>query len=139
MSYASDASGSQNGSGLERLDDLPKGAWIAIMVVAFVLAWPIGLLVLGYLLWSGKMQSWRSDYRCSKRSRRRHGRRSRPTGNSAFDGYRSETLKRLEEEQEAFEAFLAQLRQAKDQKEFDEFMAMRTRGDEGSGPSPTSV
>ena len=58
MSYASDASDSQNGFGLERLDDLPKGAWIAIMVVAFILAWPIGLLVLGYLLWSGKMQSW---------------------------------------------------------------------------------
>ncbi len=138
MSYASDASDSQSGFGLERLDDLSKGAWIAILVVAFILAWPIGLLILGYLLWSGKMQSWRSEYRCGRRSRRRHGRRSRPTGNTAFDGYRRETLKRLEEEQEAFEEFLAQLRQAKDQKEFDEFMAQRAQKDEGSGPSPAA-
>ena len=84
------------------------------------------------------MQSWRSEYRCSRRSRRRHGRRSRPTGNTAFDGYRRETLKRLEEEQEAFEEFLAQLRQAKDQKEFDDFMAQRARTDEGPSPSPAA-
>jgi hypothetical protein len=47
------------------------------------------------------------------------------TGNTAFDGYREETLRRLEEERDAFLAFLDQLRAAKDQAEFDQFMASR--------------
>lgn len=46
----------------------------------------------------------------------------RPSGNEAFDAYRTDTLKRLEEEQEQFESFLARLRQAKDKSEFDAFM-----------------
>ena len=46
----------------------------------------------------------------------------RPSGNAAFDAYRADTLKRLEEEQEQFEGFLARLRQAKDKAEFDAFM-----------------
>lgn len=121
MSYASDTTRPSDRFGLERLDDLPKGAWIAIMVVTFIVAWPIGLAVLGYLLWSGKMQSWKHSYRCG----RRHHRRGRSTGNSAFDEYRSETLKRLEEEQQAFEQFVEQLRRAKDKEEFDRFMAGR--------------
>ena len=47
------------------------------------------------------------------------------TGNRAFDEYRSETLKRLEEEQREFKDFLARLRFAKDRAEFDQFMAER--------------
>jgi len=130
MSYASDAS-SQNSGFIperfgERLDDLSKGSWIAIMVVAFVLFWPVGLLVLGYLLWSGKMQSWKHENRCGRRRHRRH--RARATGNTAFDSYRNETLKRLEDEQNEFEAFLDQLRRAKDQEQFDQFMAERASG-----------
>lgn len=46
----------------------------------------------------------------------------RPTGNSAFDAYKADTLRRLEEEQDRFEAFLKRLREAKDQAEFDQFM-----------------
>ncbi len=46
----------------------------------------------------------------------------RPTGNSAFDAYKADTLRRLEEEQDRFEAFLERLRDAKDQAEFDQFM-----------------
>jgi len=44
------------------------------------------------------------------------------SGNSAFDSYKAETLRRLEDEQEAFEAFLQRLREAKDKSEFDSFM-----------------
>jgi len=51
----------------------------------------------------------------------------RPTGNSAFDSYKSDTLKRLEQEQEEFEQFLARLREAKDKSEFDQFMDERAR------------
>jgi len=49
------------------------------------------------------------------------------SGNRAFDEYRSETLKRLEEEQREFKDFLARLRFAKDRAEFDQFMADRRR------------
>lgn len=130
MSYASDASNARQSFGLERLDDLSPGAWIAIMVISFIIFWPIGLGILGYLLWSGKMQSWKRARHCGRR-RSAYRRHSRPTGNSAFDDYRTETLKRLEEEQEAFHEFVEQLRRAKDKEEFDRFMASRTAAPEG--------
>ena len=47
------------------------------------------------------------------------------SGNRAFDEYREETLKRLEEEQTEFKSFLDRLRHAKDKSEFDQFMAER--------------
>jgi hypothetical protein len=50
------------------------------------------------------------------------------SGNRAFDDYRSETLKRLEEEQREFKDFLARLRFARDRSEFDQFMAARRGG-----------
>lgn len=49
----------------------------------------------------------------------------RSTGNHAFDEYREETLRRLEDEQSEFSHFLARLRMAKDRAEFDEFMDSR--------------
>ena len=49
------------------------------------------------------------------------------SGNRAFDDYRAETLRRLEEEQREFKDFLARLRFAKDRAEFDQFMAERRR------------
>ena len=52
---------------------------------------------------------------------------SSPSGNRAFDEYRAETLKRLEDEQREFKDFLARLRFAKDRAEFDQFMAERSR------------
>ncbi len=42
-------------------------------------------------------------------------RRHRSSGNTAFDSYRDETLKRLEDEQKEFHAFVERLRRAKDQ------------------------
>jgi hypothetical protein len=47
------------------------------------------------------------------------------SGNRAFDEYRTETLRRLEEEQREFREFLDRLRFAKDKTEFDQFMAER--------------
>ena len=50
------------------------------------------------------------------------------SGNRAFDEYRSDTLRRLEDEQKEFREFLDRLRHAKDKEEFDAFMAQhRTR------------
>ena len=57
------------------------------------------------------------------------------SGNRAFDDYRAETLRRLEEEQREFRDFLERLRMAKDKAEFDQFMADR-RGRNGAPPAP---
>ncbi len=51
--------------------------------------------------------------------------RAASSGNSAFDDYRAETLKRLEDEQREFKDFLERLRFAKDRAEFDQFMTGR--------------
>ena len=47
------------------------------------------------------------------------------SGNAAFDQYRDETLRRLEEEQQAFGDFMERLKRARDQVEFERFMAER--------------
>jgi hypothetical protein len=108
------------------LDDKGKGAWIAAMVLGFILFWPIGLALLAYMIWSKRMFS----KSCS--GNRRHSARSaayamKSSGNSAFDAYKGETLRRLEEEQRSFEEFLERLRVAKDKAEFDQFMDERSR------------
>ena len=41
-----------------QLDDFGKPAWIALTVVSFILFWPLGLLVLGFLIGSGRMACW---------------------------------------------------------------------------------
>jgi hypothetical protein len=50
------------------------------------------------------------------------------SGNLTFDEYRTETLRRLEQEQRDFQDFLGRLRMAKDKAEFDQFMAERRSG-----------
>lgn len=126
-----------------KMDHYGKPAWIVAMVLGFIVFWPIGLMILAYLIWSGRMGFWRD---CARRGRwyytepdkSREKRHAGPTsGNHAFDEYREETLRRMEEEQEAFKAFLERLRQAKDKTEFDQFMADRgaDRGRrQGMGP-----
>jgi hypothetical protein len=104
------------------LDARGKGAWIAAMVLGFILFWPIGLALLAYMIWSKRM----FNGSCNKsRPMTRH--KFRSSGNTAFDAYKADTLRRLEEEQEAFEAFLQRLRDAKDKSEFDQFMDDRAR------------
>ena len=116
-----------------KLDDYGKPAWIGVMVLGFIVFWPVGLAILAYLIWSGRMGCWgkRGPGRWHgaqngnhTRSWSRNGKHA-SSGNSAFDEYREETLRRLEEEQEEFFAFLERLRQAKDKAEFDQFMAER--------------
>ena len=136
-----------------RLDDYGKGAWIAVMVLGFVLFWPIGLAILAYLIWSGRMScgshsgrygAWRGSSEWRSRFKGDFDKaRSRvedefkafnakySSGNEAFDEYRAETLKRLEEEEREFRAFLDKLRQAKDKSEFEQFM-----NDRRNRPSP---
>ncbi|WP_171174211.1 DUF2852 domain-containing protein [Ruegeria sp. HKCCD8929] len=106
------------------LDQKGKGAWIAAMVLGFVFFWPIGLALLAYMIWSKRMFS-----KSCRRSKtwRSHATAMTPSGNSAFDAYKADTLARLEREQHDFEAFLERLREAKDKAEFDQFMDERAR------------
>lgn len=117
-----------------KIDEMGKGAWIALMVLSFIVFWPIGLALLFFMIWSGRMEcgSFRSRWRQKMRSRRWS-----TSGNVAFDEYRDETLKRLEEEQEEFADFLHRLRHAKDRSEFEQFMAERGRP-RSNGPSAVS-
>ena len=115
------------------LDEYGKPAWITAMILSFVLWWPICLGVLAYLIWSGRMgcgnrTQWK-DYLTTEARRFGGGMSAfRSTGNRAFDEYREETLKRLEEEANEFQSFLQRLRHAKDKAEFDQFMAERSHG-----------
>jgi hypothetical protein len=58
------------------------------------------------------------------------------SGNRAFDEYRTDTLRRLEEEQREFRDFLDRLRFAKDKTEFDQFMAERRNRPDTSSQQP---
>jgi hypothetical protein len=125
-----------------KLDDLGNPAWIALTVVSFVVWWPLGLVVLGYLVGSGRMARWVG---CGgRRWQQRNpgnpggwwGRRSASSGNWAFDEYRAETLRHLEDEQREFKEFLDRLRHAKDKAEFDQFVADRARRPQGPPTQP---
>ena len=113
---------------------------IALIVLGFIIWWPVGLALLFFSLGSRKMGCWDQGRFENKMERmqykmeRMRGRMERrgfgfngfgppSSGNRAFDEYRVETLKRLEEEQHEFKDFLDRLRHAKDKEEFDQFMA----------------
>ena len=108
------------------LDDIPRPIWIVLTILGFIFFWPIGLLMVGYLFWSGKMRcgpGHNPDWRNKWRSRAGfHG----STGNQAFDDYRDETLRKLEEDAREFRGFVDRLRRAKDKEEFDRFMSERS-------------
>lgn len=131
------------GSIAEKLDEMGKPAWLALMVVSFVVFWPIGLAVLAYLIGSGRMACWKHERwqrKMDQMAERWTGwqRHAPSSGNRAFDDYRADTLKRLEEEQNEFKDFLDRLRHAKDKAEFDQFMAERGRRREGPAPQPAN-
>src|SRR6201987_1894896 len=98
-----------------QLDDIGKPAWIALTVVSFILFWPLGLLVLGFLIGSGRMACWkhggadrwpRRIDRMQNRMQRMQsaaerwgcGSCSTSSGHYPFDKYRAETLRRREAE-----------------------------------------
>ena len=128
-----------------KLDDFGRPAWIGLTVLGFVVYWPVGLAILLFSLWSGRMGCWnhgrngRWHHDGGERMSDRMGRwcgsgRRASSGNRAFDEYRGETLRRLEAEQREFLDFLERLRHAKDKAEFDQFMSERS-----PRPEPTAV
>ena len=145
-----------------KLDDMGQAAWIAVMVLGFVVFWPVGLATLAFLIWSGRMGcrsngdgSSRWERKIQKFQNKMEQRAQRfsqgggqpwggssrfaggfaPSGNRAFDEYREAAMKRLEEEFGDFKSFLDRLREAKDKAEFDQFMADRRTRPAG-GPTP---
>jgi hypothetical protein len=114
-----------------KLDQFGPGAWIALMVLGFIIWWPLGLATLIFGIWSGRMGCWKRGDEGARQGREawrdaaNWWRQPPSSGNHAFDEYRAETLRRLEEEQREFKAFLERLRFAKDKTEFDQFMDER--------------
>ncbi|WP_337267742.1 DUF2852 domain-containing protein [Oryzifoliimicrobium ureilyticus] len=134
-----------NQSALLRPDWTP--ATIALMVLGFVVFWPLGLAMLAYIIFGERLRSFKRD--ANDAADRFFGGLKRPyqrynshfsTGNVAFDEWRTAELNRLEEERrrldemrEEFDSYMRELRRAKDQEEFDRFMRERrnSRGDSG--------
>jgi hypothetical protein len=122
-----------------KIDDFGKPAWIALMILGFIVWWPLGLATLAFLIWSRRMGC--GNFRSFNWGQhgRYHGTPWQPSsGNRAFDEYRTETLRRLEDEQREFREFLERLRMAKDKAEFDQFMADRRNRPADAPPQPQS-
>ena len=138
-----------------------KPVWIAAMVLGFIFWWPVGLALLLFGIWSKRMAYWGCGGRWGgwqqPNSWTQQGgsppwagwrnfwcgggpqRQAAPSsGNRAFDEYRAETLRRLEEEQKEFAAFLERLRFAKDKSEFDQFMNERRNQPPAPSEPPTA-
>jgi hypothetical protein len=144
---------------------LSPPVWIFLMIFGFWLWWPLGLVTLGLIIGSAKMGCWSHHGsgcwsnggmdRWERKMARMHDKMDRfrarmdglrsggwgappSSGNRAFDEYRIETIKRLEEEQREFRDFLERLRFAKDKTEFDQFMAERRNRQPDTGAQPQS-
>ena len=128
---------------------------IALMVLGFVVWPPLGFIVLGYIIWgeylggsAEKASSFVNRGRQFARENRgrwhHNGFRNSASGNAAFDDYREEQLRRLDEERRrldeeinAFHEHMANLRKARDREEFDRFMRDRNGSRQGYGSGST--
>ena len=132
-------------------------AWIVLLILGFIVWWPVGLAILAFTFWSKNMGCYSGDrwQRKMERMEEKMGRMRdrmerfgshgfgpwgapRSSGNHAFDEYRTETLRRLEDEQREFRDFLDRLRFAKDKQEFDQFMSERRNRQTPEASAPQS-
>lgn len=118
---------------------LSKPAWIALSIVGFMLWWPLGIATIVMAIGSrrprgGRCGRWYNVETGGREGAARWFAARRSSGNVAFDEYRDETLKRLEEQRE-FRDFLERLRKARDKAEFDQFMDERRARPQGPGPA----
>ncbi|MEZ5799525.1 MAG: DUF2852 domain-containing protein [Nitratireductor sp.] len=122
-----------------------RPAWtpvtIAMMIIGFMVFWPLGLAMLAYILWGDRLEEFKSNVnRATDRAgqsfsgswgrgcgHKRNGFSAR-TGNVAFDEWRDGELERLEEERRKldemraeFDEYLRELRRARDSEEFEAF------------------
>ena len=111
-----------------------RGRWsalnIVLMVIGFAVFWPLGLAMLAWIVWGDEIGRKTEELKgqfwsFSERTPSFRAGSFRDTGNVAFDEYREETLRKLEEDQREFQNYLDKLRAAKDRAEFDQFMNER--------------
>ena len=136
---------------------LIRPAWtpatIALMVLGFMVFWPLGFAMLAYIIWGDRLESFKTEVNRStddffssvrgfSRGRTAFGEKS---GNVAFDEWRDKEIDRLNEERRKldearaeFDAHMRDLRMARDREEFENFMAARRRKSD-DGDAPTSV
>jgi hypothetical protein len=113
-----------------------------LLALSLWISWPLALGLFVVLLLTGRLDAWRraglTMWQDGFGPMRHPGTwwPPRSSGNHAFDDYRSDTLRRLEEEEKEFREFLNRLRAAKDKTEFDQFMADR-RNQAASPPAPS--
>lgn len=122
---------------------------IILVLLAFWVAWPLGLaLLVAFLFWGHHIRHLRSNFDGMCRNsawsdwgrgptgnaRTGFGYGGGRSGNSAFDDYRDAELRRLDEERRKldderreFEQYVHDLRRARDKEEFDRFMAERDK------------
>jgi hypothetical protein len=123
------------------------GLNVLLMIVGFVLFWPLGLAMLAWIVWGDEISRMADEFksRFGGMSQSAPVRRfsAAGTGNMAFDEYRARELERLEEERRKieamrseFEEFLREVRRAKDQEEFEKFMAAFEQRTAKTGKSP---
>jgi hypothetical protein len=121
-------------------------ATIALMVLGFIIFWPLGMAMLAYILFGERLSAFK---RSANEAVDRGFGRCRPqrnrfdyyshTGNVAFDDWRRKELERIENERRRldemraeFDEYLSELRRAKDEEEFSKFMRDRkTKRDDG--------
>jgi hypothetical protein len=141
-----------------KLDEVGRPAWIMAMIAGFIIFWPIGLAILAFTIWSGRMgcrnyayagdgrgdwRAFKDEWRQKKREMREAFRAERNrfrgavggSSNSAFDEYKAETLRRLEQEQAEFNEFLDNLRRSRDKAEFEQFMQNRRAATTSTEPT----
>lgn len=136
-----------NQSALLRPDWTP--ATVALMVLGFVVFWPLGLAMLAYILFGEKFQNFKREANRKADTafawcRTNSYSASRSTGNVAFDDWRKAELERLDEERRRldemraeFDTYARELRRAKDQEEFDRFMRDRQQVKTADQSGPT--
>ena len=106
-----------------------KSGWtpigIAAMVLGFMVSWPIGLAVIAYMMWGGRVDDLIKDTIDLVKGAVSPA----PTtsGNAAFDEYKAATLRDLEEQQAEFAEYVEQLRQARDREEFEHYMKSKKK------------
>ncbi|WP_051881519.1 DUF2852 domain-containing protein [Parvularcula oceani] len=119
-----------------------RPAWtplnIALMVFMFVVGlWPLGLAMIVYMSYGREMGIDLSNWGRAKKSASRamdgvKWSSDRTTGNAAFDEWRDNELKRLDEERRKldearreFDEYVQELRRARDRDEFETFQNKR--------------
>ena len=132
------------------LQSMIRPAWtpvtIAMMIVGFMIAWPLGLAVIAYIIWGDRLEAFKGEVnRATDSAAGLFGGKGAlggfdRTGNVAFDEWRTAELKRIEDERakvaaarHEFDEYLRELRRAKDEEEFRLFMAERAKRVDNEG------